>query len=186
MLEYMILAAIVVIYLISFSLIQKKDQNKAQTEKEQLMERISELKESLERMSTVAQDRRESLNNKTKDIFEIQFKQTQLERELEKEKTKYATLLNQKKSTEVRVGQISEQIAPFMDAWPYKANNFRFLGSPVDGVSFEDDAMVVVEIKTGHGKLTPKQRQIRKHIREGKVKLVEFRIEPDGFKIKEG
>jgi len=153
---------------------------------EQLEKRIADLQSSLENSNTLIRDRGLALEMKSKEFLDMKFKVLELDRELEKEKTKFDNLLGQKKSEETRVGQISEQIAPFLDAWPYKASNFRFLGSPIDGISFEDDYVVIVEIKTGHAKLSPKQNQVRKLVREGKVKFVEFRIEPDGYKIKEG
>jgi predicted Holliday junction resolvase-like endonuclease len=149
-------------------------------------ERIKELNDALETTKTLAADRRLALDNKTKDIYDLEFSKLRLEKELDKQKDKYSSLLSQKKSTEVRVGQISEQIAPFLHAWPYKAGNFRFLGSPIDGVSFEEDCVVFVEIKTGKGRLSPSQLRIRKLVREGRVKWVEFRVDPDGINIKEG
>lgn len=158
---------------------------KTKTSKE-YEERIRELNDALETTKTLAADRRLALDNKTKDIYDLEFRALRTEKELEQQKERYSTLLNQKKSTEVRIGQISEQIAPFLHAWPYKAGNFRFLGSPIDGVSFEDDCVVFVEIKTGKGRLSPSQLRIRKMVREGKVKWVEFRVDPDGINIKEG
>lgn len=148
--------------------------------------RIEELKTALETAKTLAADRRQALDNKTKEIYELQFSNMEFARSLDKEQDKYDRLLGQKKSTEVRIGQISEQIAPFLHAWPYKAGHFRFLGSPIDGVSFEDDCVVFVEIKTGKGRLSPSQLRVRKQVREGKVKWVEFRVDPDGINIKEG
>ncbi len=177
------LAASVLVYFVSKA---KRKESDKEDKVGEYKERIGDLKESLERSHTASQDRREALNNKTKDIFDLQFKNMELEKNLGKEKDRYALLLHQKKSTEVRVGQISEQIAPFLHAWPYKAGRFRFLGSPIDGVSFEDDCVVFMEIKTGKGRLSPSQLRVRKQIREGKVKWVEFRVDPDGIHIKEG
>ena len=57
---------------------------------------------------------------------------------------------SQKKSSEVRLGKIGENLAPFVEHWPYDPNNFRFLGNPCDGVSFNLNTgkIVFVEIKT--------------------------------------
>lgn len=166
-----------------YAILKQGSKNKKKVE---LEKRVDELKEALETTKTLAADRRLALDNKTKDIYDLQFRKLELEKELDKEKDKYSNLLNQKKSTEVRIGQVSEHIAPFMHAWPYKAGNFRFIGSPIDGVSFEDDEIVFVEIKTGKGRLSPKQMKIRKQVREGKIKWLEFRVDPDGFNVKEG
>jgi len=159
---------------------------KNREERSQLRERIEDLRCALNKISESSADRRNALNEKTKKIFDLEFKLMNQERELDKEKDKYTNLLHQKKSTEVRIGQISEQIAPFLHAWPYKAGNFRFLGAPIDGISFEDDKVVFVEIKTGKGRLSPKQIKIRKQIRDKKIEWVEFRINPDGYNVKEG
>jgi predicted Holliday junction resolvase-like endonuclease len=60
----------------------------------------------------------------------------------------------QRKSSEVRLGKIGENLAPFTEHWPWDANNFRFLGSPIDGVQFTDDEVIFVEIKTGNSRLS--------------------------------
>ena len=39
-------------------------------------------------------------------------------------------------------GKISEQWFPLMDRYPYDAQGFRFLGSPIDGIQFEEDRIV--------------------------------------------
>lgn len=124
------------------------------------------------------------LDERAAAVLDMKFVVADLERNLEREKNKYSNLIHHKKSSEVRVGLISEQIAPFLDAWPFDVKNFKFLGAPIDGISFEPDGVVIVEIKTGKAKLSPKQRQIRKQVREGKVKFMEFRIEEDGYRCK--
>lgn len=149
-------------------------------------ERINDLKKALEVSNYLAEDRKQALDSRVKEVYEFKFNLIEANREIEKGKEKYANLLHQKKSTEVRVGQISEQIAPFLHAWPWKSGRFRFIGAPIDGISFEDDKVVFVEIKTGKGRLSPSQLRIRKQIRERKVEWVEFRVEPDGYNIKEG
>ena len=125
-----------------------------------------------------------AMDDKKNEVMDMRLKSLDLERNLDEWKKKYTNLLNQKKSSEVRVGLIGEQIAPFLDAWPFETKNFKFMGAPIDGISFEDDGVVLIEIKTGHAKLSPKQRQIRKQVRDGKVRFMEFRIEEDGYRVK--
>lgn len=91
---------------------------------------------------------------------------------------------SQKKSSEVRLGKIGENLAPFTDAWPWDPNNFRFLGSPVDGIQFTDDCIYMVEIKTGNSRLSKIQQRCKELINQGKFKFVEFRIGTDGVEIK--
>ena len=103
---------------------------------------------------------------------------------LEELQNKYATLMNQKKSSEVRLGQIGEHIAPFLHDWPWESKNFRFLGNPVDGIQFNEDELIFVEIKTGKSQLSKSQRVIRNLIKEGKVKWAVFRIGVDECSVK--
>ncbi|MCK5112179.1 MAG: endonuclease, partial [Thermoplasmatales archaeon] len=51
----------------------------------------------------------------------------------------------------------------------------RFIGSPIDGVQFEDDQILFVEFKTDKSKLNAKQNKIKKLVKEGKVKWFEFK-----------
>jgi predicted Holliday junction resolvase-like endonuclease len=98
---------------------------------------------------------------------------------------KFGTLLSQKKSSEVRVGKIGENMAPFLKDWPYDPNRFRFLGNPVDGIQFTNDEIIFVEIKTGRSKLTKTQRSIRNLLRkEGTVSFATFRIDENGCTLK--
>ena len=85
-------------------------------------------------------------------------------------------LLNQKKSSEVRLRQIAEQLAPFLDNFPYDPKKISFLGNPIDYVYFGEDKVTIIEIKSGNARLSKKQRSIKKLILEGKVEWDEIRI----------
>ena len=99
-------------------------------------------------------------------------------------KEKHDKVLSQKKSSEVRLGKIGENLAPFIQDWPYEPGNFRFLGNPVDGISINDDSIVFVEIKTGHSRLSSGQKKAKQLIREGKVRFETFRIGDKGCTLK--
>ena len=90
----------------------------------------------------------------------------------------------QKRSSEVRLGLTVENVAPFLDEWPYESNNFRFLGNPIDGVSFNEDEVVFVEIKTGASRLSKSQNKIKVLVEEGKVRFITFRVNEKGVSIK--
>lgn len=94
-------------------------------------------------------------------------------------------LVYQKKSSEVRLGKTVENVAPFFDEWPYDPNDFRFLGNPIDGISFNEDEIVFVEIKTGMSRLSKNQTKIKSLIKEGKVKFITFRANEKGINIKD-
>lgn len=90
----------------------------------------------------------------------------------------------QKRSSEVRLGKTVENVAPFFNEWPYDPGNFRFLGNPIDGVSFNDDEVVLVEIKTGKSSLSKSQHKIKSLVENGKVKFTTIRINENGVSIK--
>jgi predicted Holliday junction resolvase-like endonuclease len=79
------------------------------------------------------------------------------------------------RSQKVKHGKSFEQLFPFMNSYPYNHSNFRFIGSPIDGLSFEEDAIVFLEFKTGKSRLSNKQKKIKKMIKSKKVKWKEIR-----------
>ncbi len=82
----------------------------------------------------------------------------------------------QKYSLSSKYGKMSEQFMPFLEHYPFDRQNFRFIGTPIDGIQFEDDRVVFVEFKTGSSTLTAKQRLVRELIKDRKVEFREFRI----------
>ncbi|MDD1719232.1 MAG: Holliday junction resolvase, partial [Methanoregulaceae archaeon] len=77
-------------------------------------------------------------------------------------------------------GKISEQMAPLLPEFPYPPADARFIGNPIDFVVFDgytnakDEKgeaidVVLVEVKTGKGKLSREQSLIRKAVEEGRV-----------------
>ncbi|SLM18137.1 Holliday junction resolvase-like protein (modular protein) [uncultured spirochete] len=80
-------------------------------------------------------------------------------------------------------GQVSEQIAPWLPDFPTSPADARFIGKPVDFVSFcgADEGMVreivFIEVKTGRSSLSTVERSVRDAIVQGHVRWVEYRIE---------
>ena len=93
----------------------------------------------------------------------------------------YGRLRSQKRGGEVRRGFMTEQWLPLVTPYPWNPQNFRFLGSPIDGVQFEDDEIVFVEFKSGKSHLSSKQTNIKEMVNAGKVSFQEVRIS-----VKEG
>jgi predicted Holliday junction resolvase-like endonuclease len=56
---------------------------------------------------------------------------------------------------------------------------------PIDYLVFEEDRIVFLEIKMGTSQLSPKQKNIARLIKEGKVEFQEHRISESGYTIKE-
>src|SRR3989344_4789866 len=75
----------------------------------------------------------------------------------------------------VKHGLSFEQLFPFMKKYPYDPRNFRFIGDPVDGLSFEDDRVVFVEFKTGKSRLSYGQKRVRDLVEGKKVEWREVR-----------
>jgi predicted Holliday junction resolvase-like endonuclease len=96
-------------------------------------------------------------------------------------KENYKKLLSQKKNSEVVLGQIAEQLAPFTDHFKYEPHKVKFLGQPIDYIYFGDDKIVIMEVKSGNSKLTPTQVHIKNLIKNKQVFWEEFRI-PDKIK----
>ncbi len=85
-------------------------------------------------------------------------------------------VLSSKKSLEVKYGKNFEQLVPFLDEFGGSRENFRFLGSPIDGVLFNPDEVVFIEIKTGGSKLSEGQRRVKELVEKKRVRFREIRI----------
>ena len=101
-----------------------------------------------------------------------------------KERKKQLTENKKKKPEKIAIaaqasnfGQISEQILPAFLTFPYKQTECRILFKPIDYIVFTGlsgkarvEAIKFVDVKTGDGRLTKGQRQIRDRVIEGKIK----------------
>ena len=81
-----------------------------------------------------------------------------------------------KRSLSSKYGKLTEQFLPLVDRFPWDPSNFRFLGTPIDGVQFDDDRVILVEFKTGNSQLSKVQRHIRDLVNDGKVDFEVIRV----------
>lgn len=81
-----------------------------------------------------------------------------------------------KQSQSVKYGKMSENWIPLSERFPYEKERFRFLGNPIDGITFLDDKIVFCEFKSGKAKLSPTQEHIRDLVKNKQVEWMEFRI----------
>ena len=65
---------------------------------------------------------------------------------------------------------------PFLESYPYDPHDFRFVGTPIDGIQFTDDAIVLVEFKAADSQLSQRQRTIKKMVEDGAVRFEIHRI----------
>ena len=89
---------------------------------------------------------------------------------------KLSDLKFQKRSLSTKYGKMTEQFLPFLEEYPYDSQDFRFLGSPIDGVQFENDEIILIEFKTANSGLSAKQRKIRELVEKKKVSFEEIRL----------
>jgi predicted Holliday junction resolvase-like endonuclease len=83
------------------------------------------------------------------------------------------------RSLSASYGRITEQWFPLMERYPYDSANFRFLGTPIDGVQFEEDKIVFVEFKSRNAELSTTQRRLKQLVQAGKVTWEEFHFLSD-------
>jgi hypothetical protein len=61
-----------------------------------------------------------------------------------------------------------------MKYYPYELERFRILGTPVDGVQFEEDGIIFVLFKDTNVPLTKEQEHLKTLLENGKVHWFEF------------
>lgn len=83
----------------------------------------------------------------------------------------------QKSSLSSKYGKMTEQFMPFLKDYPYDPQNFRFIGSPIDGIQFDDDKIVFIEFKTNTSRLSERQRHIAELVFQKRVVWEEHRLE---------
>ena len=98
---------------------------------------------------------------------------------------------SEKRSGVVKRGKVLEQLIPFVGRLPGKLEEMRFLGSPVDYVTFAglNDGIVptiwIIEVKTGNSQLSEREKLVRSAVRDRKIKYLMIRIERNGNIITE-
>ena len=93
------------------------------------------------------------------------------------EKSAFITELDkQKRSQSIRYGKLTEQFMPFLESYPYDPHGFRFLGTPIDGIQFTEDAIILIEFKAADSQLSQRQRMIKKTVEEGSIRFEIHRI----------
>lgn len=118
------------------------------------------------------------------ELYRAQSEAQTYKQHFEHSQQKYDKLLGQKKSSEVKTGQIVEQLVGFLDEFPYPDDEIKAMYQPVDLIVFRPDEIVFVEVKSGDSALSEKQRKIRDLINEKKVRFETHRVNEKGYKVK--
>lgn len=136
-------------------------------------ETLNNLRVTFEKEQQFLSQRKIELDSREKDLLE-QLKE--LETKLSEETEARKKVVSQKKSSEVRLGNIAETLAPFLDQFEFEPENCTFLGKPIDYISFGDDEITFIEVKSGKSQLNQKQRYIRDQVKAKLVNWKEIRI----------
>jgi predicted Holliday junction resolvase-like endonuclease len=98
----------------------------------------------------------------------------------------FEKLQYQSKSSQVRTGFLAEAVLPLHESFPVDPKTMRFLGSPIDYISFcyETNTITFVEVKTGDSQLNENQRAVKKMVEEGRVEFKIVRLNEKGLKVK--
>lgn len=112
-----------------------------------------------------------------KDLFDAQ-------EWLGQEREKNRVLLSQKKSSETRLGQISEHLVPFLAECKHDPKTMHFLGNPIDYVVFDFDqgSITFLEVKSGNSKPSKRQKTVKNIVKSGRIYYDEIRINEKGVK----
>lgn len=103
-------------------------------------------------------------------------KTSSLEKQILEVSEQKKKVTSQKKSSEVRLGHIAETLAPFLEQFEFDPETCTFMGRPIDYISFGDDEITFIEIKSGNSQLSAKQRHIRDLVNNKLVAWKEVRI----------
>lgn len=119
-------------------------------------------------------------------LRELQLEVVNLQDELGGEREKNRALLSQKKSSETRLGQISEHLVPFLQNCKHDPKDMHFLGNPIDYLVFDFDEgkITFLEVKSGNSKPSKRQKIIKNIIKSGRVCYEEIRINERGVRTK--
>ena len=74
-------------------------------------------------------------------------------------------------SSPALIPPVTEQFLPLVESYPWDSKHFRFLGSPIDGIQFEEDRIILVEFKSSFSQMSGRQRKIKNLVEQGKVEF---------------
>ena len=112
------------------------------------------------------------------EIYE-QYKQELRERRVElRDRRKRISTTSEIQAKAANIGFRLEQLAPSLSTFRHECSDCRSLFDPIDYIIFEGlyksgivSRIIFADIKTGNGKLSPKQREIRELVTRKKVEF---------------
>jgi predicted Holliday junction resolvase-like endonuclease len=144
-----------------------------QQREDNLNQTICNLQENLKNQSDIFSENKLEIQSENKTL---NTSLNDLSNELEQIKSEKSSLLSQKKSSEIRLGNIAETLAPFLDQFDFNPEECVFIGKPIDYISFGQDEITIIEVKSGKSQLNANQRRIRDQVKSNSVVWKEVRI----------
>jgi predicted Holliday junction resolvase-like endonuclease len=89
-------------------------------------------------------------------------------------KEKVNEIEERKRSLSTTYGKITERFAPFMESYPFDRKKFCFIGSPIDGIQFDNEGIYFIEFRSAGEKLSEEQKKIKKMVEEKRVSWYVF------------
>jgi predicted Holliday junction resolvase-like endonuclease len=86
------------------------------------------------------------------------------------------------KSRHILKGQFNEHLSPFMEDFPVRASECRFMGAPIDFICFKGldqknvEEIIFIEVKSGKANMNQTEKSIKQAVLNKKVSFVEYRI----------
>jgi len=155
-------------------------QSQLTTDKTTYEDREDKLHQTISGLRLILSEEQQSIKNKESELLnkesELLKNIAEVQKNLDEETETRRKVVSQKKSSEVRLGHIAETLAPFLDQFEFDPETCVFLGKPIDYISFADDVITIIEVKSGKSQLNSKQRHIRDLIKNNQVVWKEIRI----------
>ena len=173
-LEFFLILCIIYLSYTLYSLKKKHINADSLNEENQFLKKqLDQLQFSFRKEQELLQQHKSDLQLREKKIVADNL---DLEKKLLEETEARRKITSQKKSSEVRLGSIAETLAPFLDQFEFDPEECTFLGKPIDYISFGDDEITFIEVKSGKSQLNSKQRYIRDQVKAKLVSWKEIRI----------
>ena len=151
----------------------EEDKQYINTQRLDFSNTVTQLKLSLKEELKILNEKEQNLKTEER---KLQNQVLVLEKNLEEETENRKKILSQKKSSEVRLGHIAETLAPFLDHFDFDPETCTFMGKPIDYVSFGEEEITFIEIKSGNSQLNSRQRHIRDLVKNKCIAWKEIRI----------
>jgi predicted Holliday junction resolvase-like endonuclease len=180
------LVVIVAAALAALWIVEKSYLSDSQDKSPELQKENETLKATVDHLNQVVGGLHEKIDNINHEYLTAVETAATIQQAYKEELERNKKVVSQKKSSEVRLGLVSENLAPFLKDFPYDPKNVHFFGQPIDMIIFDYDQgeIIFFEIKSGGAKESQRQKTIKNMIKKGKVYYEKMTINEKGIVIK--